>query len=717
VKNKLPLLLLASSLFVLGLALSFGFVSPMVSGWELKNSLMATYGVSTPQQFTELTGLTLNVPALPDFNVISMQLNAFSILFFVVVSFFGGKIKRQVTKTVLVLLLVVFAAGFLVGVEYSKAATPTYTIEPEGLLPKAYDYIVYVSGSTYYRINGADSTVTSGTDDDTIIQTALNQNKSVIIKAGSYSASVTFKCGRLIIDKGATGVTYSIDSSASGTIEDYNDGEIKHYVSGSLMFRMDMETGQISGLSWLNSTSLKFTDEFWYGTDNRTDTLAYPEQAASYIIFGTDTDNNGVADVVYAKNCTTGQIEFGGPWDAGGVDGANASAVMQAAINALNEGGLILIKNGEYSLSSGLTISVVGIKIWGEGSGTVLKANANITMLTVQGSSSDFTNWVDIRHIKLDGNGVASRGIYTNYVGHSRIEDFWVRDFTEAGFYLDSGSQNIVIEQGAFDGNEYDAYLFAMNTHHITFRNVYMGGKYGAYINGARLLSFDRVATTLCDYGIYIYVGQLIEISGWFEKSTYNGIYIRDVSGVRIHDSIFSTSGHEHIILGAAGYRAKYVTIENCLFGATGDGYDGIKADWKGAYYCRLQNLDFADSGSGVSINFASVESKNNIVQGIASTDSTIVVDNGVNNSYIGMPFENSGTATVANDEWISHGLAGTPTTVTLTPRAITYDGVTFNVAVVARNSTHFQVGAYWTNGTAISDDAIEIDWYAEYNP
>ena len=76
-----------------------------------------------------------------------------------------------------------------------------------------------------------------------------------------------------------------------------------------------------------------------------------------------------------------------------------------------------------------------------------------------------------------------------------------------------------------------------------------------------------------------------------------------------------------------------------------------------------------------------------------------------------------SGTATIANNEWIAHSLAGTPTTVTLTPRAVVYGGVTFIIGVVSRNSTHFQVGAYWTNGTAISADAIVIDWYAIYQP
>jgi len=93
------------------------------------------------------------------------------------------------------------------------------------------------------------------------------------------------------------------------------------------------------------------------------------------------------------------------------------------------------------------------------------------------------------------------------------------------------------------------------------------------------------------------------------------------------------------------------------------------------------------------------------------------VYNDGYNTRVYGSEFQNAGTTIVANGEHIAHSLLTTPTTVEITPRSTTYDGVTFVVAVIGRNSTHFQVGATWTNGTNISADAIIIDWYAEYVP
>lgn len=75
----------------------------------------------------------------------------------------------------------------------------------------------------------------------------------------------------------------------------------------------------------------------------------------------------------------------------------------------------------------------------------------------------------------------------------------------------------------------------------------------------------------------------------------------------------------------------------------------------------------------------------------------------------------NHGVDTVANNEWIAHSLVGTPKIVLVTPEASLYASTTFTVVADVRNSTHFQVSCYWTNGTAISADAIVIDWYAEY--
>jgi len=99
----------------------------------------------------------------------------------------------------------------------------------------------------------------------------------------------------------------------------------------------------------LQAENITFMHGYWYNPatgqlENKTDIWAFPEQTATFIIFGRDTDNDGVLDVIYAKNTTSGQIQYGGEWNAGGVDGSNASAVIQAALSSVGDKALIYVK-------------------------------------------------------------------------------------------------------------------------------------------------------------------------------------------------------------------------------------------------------------------------------------------------------------------------------------------------------------------------------------
>jgi len=140
---------------------------------------------------------------------------------------------------------------------------------------------------------------------------------------------------------------------------------------------------------------------------NRTDTIAFPEQTATFIIFGKDTDNDGVYDVVYAKNTTSGQIQYGGEWDAGGVYGANASAVIQAAIDALPaDGGTVFLKTGLYELTNMLKVPQKVSLIGESQKSTILKAISSMdaVITLTYGATRDRTGTIE----KLNINGVAS---------------------------------------------------------------------------------------------------------------------------------------------------------------------------------------------------------------------------------------------------------------------------------------------------------------------
>jgi len=77
--------------------------------------------------------------------------------------------------------------------------------------------------------------------------------------------------------------------------------------------------------------------------------FAKPVLEPSYVIF---KETIGATDYYFAQNGKTGAIDYGGQSNAGGVDGTNASAVIQSAINALTSGGKIFVKEGIYWLSS-----------------------------------------------------------------------------------------------------------------------------------------------------------------------------------------------------------------------------------------------------------------------------------------------------------------------------------------------------------------------------
>ncbi len=137
---------------------------------------------------------------------------------------------------------------------------------------------------------------------------------------------------------------------------------------------------------------------------------------ASYIIF---KDGN----TIYAKNGMTGKIEF---------SGTDAATVIQNAINALISGGKIFIKNGTYTLTSGITFggegfynppnratSIQGEEIYG----TVLYNNSASVAVTLQGRFSSIGNLTIKGNNTNSGDGLQVRayndgggGAFNNHI-------------------------------------------------------------------------------------------------------------------------------------------------------------------------------------------------------------------------------------------------------------------------------------------------------------
>lgn len=89
-------------------------------------------------------------------------------------------------------------------------------------------------------------------NDDTVLQNSVDATNvdgggSVYVKAGTYSLSVTVKDKvRLVIEKGATGITVSIGAGATCWVEDYNAGRTRFYSTGTLMWDENYASGKIT---------------------------------------------------------------------------------------------------------------------------------------------------------------------------------------------------------------------------------------------------------------------------------------------------------------------------------------------------------------------------------------------------------------------------------------------------------------------------------------
>ena len=140
----------------------------------------------------------------------------------------------------------------------------------------------------------------------------------------------------------------------------------------------------------------------------------------SYIIFGEDTDGDGVLDKIYAKNGRTGEIEF---------SGTDASYVLQLVINSLAEGE-IFICAGTYEMTTPVELHSY-ITIVGEGRGTILNVTRDINLF----KATSLTKHVVLANLMVIGNYVAKSAIYGAFQ-ESKFSNLYIKGFRDYGIAL-----------------------------------------------------------------------------------------------------------------------------------------------------------------------------------------------------------------------------------------------------------------------------------------
>ncbi len=131
-------------------------------------------------------------------------------------------------------------------------------------------------------------------------------------------------------------------------------------------------------------------DPIFGASSNARPTQGTQLSTASYVIYYQDN--------FYAQNGTTGIVDF---------SGTDAATVIQAAIDALSEGGLIILRRGIYALTNYIRVSK-GIHLLGE-KGAVLRvddgaqSSANpFNILEVAGDN------VTVENLELEGNAASN---------------------------------------------------------------------------------------------------------------------------------------------------------------------------------------------------------------------------------------------------------------------------------------------------------------------
>jgi len=448
----------------------------------------------------------------------------------------------------------------------------------------------------------------------------------------------------------------------------------------------------------------------------------------SYIIFGEDTDGDGVRDIIYAKNGETGEIEF---------VGNDFATVMQQAIDALpDSGGKILIKAGQYMVTKTIRIAKSFIVIEGEGTwdqltmternvtswtytGTILRSKEDGLVLFDIGWHNDTAMRVVMERLTFTSHDMSSYQPNTTAIkldGKVRQSLFRMLWFCRLGvgiyqepngFWLQDVYFQLIVAE---DMNR--LFHFALG-YNLNFYDLYAGWQHT-----------DDYLIRLEGKFNEIFIDNLW-LLGHAEEDSYRGLYINYAERVTISNVISHNAYYEEIIHVVA----EKLAITNVALENSNSTTGSIVID---ARYATLNNIIIgADAASGYVPNYGIYLKGQKYPNGIVHISNVVVEDcrtawiynpggytvRTENINVKGTPSENSGIAVnLYNGAYIPHGLFDTPTLVVLTPLNATYDGVPVIVSwnKELTNSTHIVVNVYWANGTAITDPVIAVSWYAK---
>jgi len=436
-------------------------------------------------------------------------------------------------------------------------------------------------------------------------------------------------------------------------------------------------------------------------------------QLSTYTIFGEDIDGDSIYDITYAKYGLTGEIKY---------NGTDAGLVIQSSLNALpSSGGSIFIREGIYPVNSQITIPIENVLIQGSGWGTELRAASSIPCL-LNASSKRFIIMNDIclngygyATVTLDLSQPSSRSI------QSRIQNCRIMGATTYNILIEC-AEDFWIIQCYVDGRKSEV-------------ENYPTTNYGIFTGKGRNIGCIYLTETMIAFHDY---------ADLYINNTHKAILRECTIPTHVVSGGWNAPNYQAniIIEGVSTEEWPVVIIENCWLEGGGDNVPNIKIVGYKAVRLTIMNSKISNDGtcninSTLNPALETLEIFNSRLEHTGSTEPHI--DIYVDSAYIRGTYLTPsagglnkakatrysiqlhylpslttsnlwsyGTTSATNGAWITHGLCDTPTTIILTVEA-------YNITayIIAKNTTHFQIGLYYTTtGTAVAASTT-VHWMA----
>ncbi|MBD3319551.1 MAG: hypothetical protein GF350_00475 [Chitinivibrionales bacterium] len=387
-------------------------------------------------------------------------------------------------------------------------------------------------------------------------------------------------------------------------------------------------------------------------------------------------------------------------------DGTADDDTVQSAVDSLGTSpGVVLLLDGSYSATGNVTVSNAGQFIKGLGWATTwnLSQSANTTDYAFVFSGNNTYN-CGISDMIIDCNGAnqtAGGGVYVEGMRQFRIDNLKAQEGKVYNVYVKGNT----LSCNGF--RMFNSELTGAGTDNLRVQAVWNWKVYDTYMQTATQKGLNTSGG-----------GECLVHGCSFDTNTQAGAYFYAVSRGTIADTRYCGDN------GRAGIEFASTCLDMTVNGGevNDNGSSGTNpygvyvkgtANNTQVYNITAHNNDTVHQDYGVYIGATAVNTvvKNNglsynTVAGVYNGNSTSIIR--YNKGYV---TENSGTATIANGSTsivVTHGLATTPTDVTLTPKeqgTNDYGRLSWG----SGNSTRFTITCSADPGAS----NLDVNWYA----